>query len=146
MLTKYTFPGSTRRWANALWLLGISLWLTQWLQCVSEYCFTSLSAQSCLCRDGRKSEVVPMPYSYRMTSRVLCGARYLSQHCIFQSFEQFEALHMHRDEFRSHPANTRHWTNVILMLAHQLWRWPSIRITLGQCVVFARHELQKKSG
>ena len=31
---------------------------------VSEYCFTSLSAQSCKCRDRSKSEAGTMPYSY----------------------------------------------------------------------------------
>ena len=35
------------------------------------------------------------------------------------------------------PANTRHWTNVGLMLAHRLWRRPNIDPTLVQCLVFS---------
>ena len=35
------------------------------------------------------------------------------------------------------PANTTHWNNVGLMLAHRLRRWPNIKPTLFQCVVFA---------
>ena len=42
---------------------------------VSEYCFTSFSAQSWQYRDRRK------PCSYRMTSRVPVHAQYHRQHC-----------------------------------------------------------------
>ena len=35
------------------------------------------------------------------------------------------------------PANTRRWTNVVLMLAQRLRRWPDIKATLAQCLVFA---------
>ena len=35
------------------------------------------------------------------------------------------------------PANTRHWTNVGLMLGHRLRRRPNINPTLVQCLVFA---------
>ena len=38
---------------------------------------------------------------------------------------------------RVNPANTRHWTNVVLMLSHRLRRWPNINPTLVQCLVFA---------
>ena len=34
------------------------------------------------------------------------------------------------------PANTRGWTNVVLMLAHRLRRWTSIKTTLVQRLVF----------
>ena len=42
-----------------------------------------------------------MLLSYRMTSRVLCSAPYHRQHCTFQAFEQFGALHIHNldDEY-----------------------------------------------
>ena len=39
------------------------------------------------------------------------------------------------------PANTRHWTNVGLMLAHRLRRRPNINPTLVQCLVLAEHQL-----
>ena len=35
------------------------------------------------------------------------------------------------------PANTRHWPNVVLILARRLGRRPSIKTTLGQCLVLA---------
>ena len=35
------------------------------------------------------------------------------------------------------PANTRHWTNVDLMLAQSRRRWTNIKSTLVQCLVFA---------
>ena len=36
-----------------------------------------------------------MPYSYRMTSRVLYSAQYHRQHCTLNAFEQFRTLYMH---------------------------------------------------
>ena len=36
------------------------------------------------------------------------------------------------DWFLSVPTNTRHWTNVVLMLGHRLRQWPSIKATLGE--------------
>ena len=33
------------------------------------------------------------------------------------------------------PVNTRRWTNAVLMLAHRLWRWASIKPALVQCLV-----------
>ena len=36
-------------------------------------------------------------------------------------------------------ANTTHWTNVGSMLAQRLRRWPNIKTTLFQCLVFAVH-------
>ena len=41
-----------------------------------------------------------------------------------------------------HPANTRRWTNVGLMLAHRLRRWANIKPTLIQRLVFAGRALQ----
>ena len=35
------------------------------------------------------------------------------------------------------PANTRRWINVGLMLVHRLPRWPNIKPTLVQCLMFA---------
>ena len=35
------------------------------------------------------------------------------------------------------PANTKHSPNAILMLAHRLRRWTSIKTALGECLVFA---------
>ena len=35
------------------------------------------------------------------------------------------------------PANTRHWHTVDLLLAQRVWRWPSIKSTLGQRFAFA---------
>ena len=42
-----------------------------------------------------------------------------------------------------YPANTIHWNNVVLLLAHRLRHWPSIKPTLVQCVVFAGHSSTK---
>ena len=36
----------------------------------------------------------------------------------------------------SNPINTRSWTNVGIMLAHRLRRWPDIKPTLGQRLLF----------
>ena len=66
---------------------------TPFHQWVSEYCFTSLSAQSWQYRDKWKPYVATVPYSYRMTSRVLYSAQYYRQHCTLQAFEQFGALY-----------------------------------------------------
>ena len=35
------------------------------------------------------------------------------------------------------PSNTIHSTNVGLMLGHRLRRWPNIKPTLGECILFA---------
>ena len=69
---------------------------------VSEYCFALLSAQIWLCRDRRKPEVGTMPYSYRITSRILCIAHLHRQHYTLQAFEQFGALYMHNPDDK-HP-------------------------------------------
>ena len=37
----------------------------------------------------------------------------------------------------SNPANTRHWPNVVLMLARRLRRRPNIKTTLDERLVFA---------
>ena len=58
-----------------------------------EYFFMSLSAQSWQYRDRRKPEAVTMPYSNRMTSRVLYSAKYHRQ-----LFKQFQALYMHSSD------------------------------------------------
>ena len=39
--------------------------------------------------------------------------------------------------FSPTPANTKHWPNVVLMLARRLRRRPNIKTTLGQCFVLA---------
>ena len=39
------------------------------------------------------------------------------------------------------PANTTHWTKVGLMLSHRLRRWPNIKPTLVQCVLFTGWDL-----
>ena len=62
---------------------------------MSEYCFTSLSAQSLQFRDRRKPEVGTLPYSFQMTSRVLYSAQYHRRHCTLHALEQFGALYMH---------------------------------------------------
>ena len=35
------------------------------------------------------------------------------------------------------PANARHWPNVVSILAHRLWHWPSITLTFGNHLLFA---------
>ena len=72
---------------------------------MSEYCLGSLSAQSWQYRDRSKPQVVAMPYSYRMTSRVLYSAHDHKQHCTLQTFEQFGVLHMHNpdDKYPTQP-------------------------------------------
>ena len=42
-----------------------------------------------------------------------------------------------REEPRALPANTRRCTNVVLLLAHRLRCWTSIKTTLAQRLVFA---------
>ena len=37
---------------------------------------------------------------------------------------------------RTFPANTKHWSNVDLMLAQRLRRWPNINPTLDECILF----------
>ena len=37
-----------------------------------------------------------------------------------------------------HPTNVRHQANVSLFLLHRVRRWPNIKQTLGQCLLFAR--------
>ena len=78
----------------------------------SEYCFTSLSAQSWQYRDRRKPEVGTLLYSYRMTSRVLYSAQYHRQHCALKNFEEFVALYMHNfDDTHTCGRDSRHnWT------------------------------------
>ena len=61
---------------------------------VSEYCNTSLYAQSWKYRDRRKPEVGTMPYSYRMTSWVLYSAQYNTKHCTPQAFEASRIIKM----------------------------------------------------
>ena len=68
----------------------------------SEYCSTSLFAQSWKYHDRRKPEVGTILYSYRMTPRVLYSAQYHRQHCALQAFEQFGALYMHSLD-NTHP-------------------------------------------
>ena len=70
--------------------------------------FTSLSAQSWQYRDRRKPEVRTIPYSYRMTSRVLYSAQYHRQHCALQTFEEFGALYMTRQD--SGKASVMPWS------------------------------------
>ena len=43
-----------------------------------------------------------MPYSYQMTSRVLCNAQYHKQHYTLHAFEQFGALHINNID-NKHP-------------------------------------------
>ena len=59
----------------------------------SEYCFTSLSAQSWQYRDRRNPEVGAILYSHQITSRVLYSAQYHRQHCAPQAFEQYGSLY-----------------------------------------------------
>ena len=42
-----------------------------------------------------------------------------------------------RHEYNPRVANTRHWTNVGLMLGRRRRRRPNINPTLAQCLVFA---------
>ena len=72
---------------------------------VSDYCFTSPSAQSRQYRNRREHEVGTVPYSYRMTSRILYSAQYHRQHCTLQAFEQFGALYMNNPNDK-HPTQT----------------------------------------
>ena len=41
-------------------------------------------------------------------------------------------------------ANTIQWSEVDMMLAHRLRRWPNIKATLNQCIVFAGSRLWGK--
>ena len=44
------------------------------------------------------------------------------------------------------PQDTRHWTNVDLMLGHRLRRWPNIKTTLDQCFLFAESAQRHRQG
>ena len=100
---------------------------------VSEYCFTSLSAQSWQYRDKRKPVPGIMPYSYRMTSRVLYSAQHHRQHCTLHAFEQLGALYMHspddkhptRPGFENNTSEFRGTTgqNETAGSASCLWTW-----------------------
>ena len=70
---------------------------------LSEYCFTSPSAQSWQYRDRRKPEAGIMPYSY--FERLLYSAQYHRQHGTLHAFEQFVALYMenHDDKYLARP-------------------------------------------
>ena len=57
---------------------------------VSEYCFTSFSAQSWQYRDRKKPKVRNMPYSYRMTSRVPYSTQYHRQHCTLRPLNRLQ--------------------------------------------------------
>ena len=61
---------------------------------VSEYCFTSPSVQLWQYRDRKKPEVGTVPYSYRMTSRVLYSTQFHRQQDTSHTFEQFRTLYM----------------------------------------------------
>ena len=50
---------------------------------------------------------------------------------------QLGVFYRGRTQRETIPASTTHWNNVGLMLGHRLRRWPNIKPTLFQCVVFA---------
>ena len=66
------------------------------------------------------------------SNKPLIGPRYNIILLHFRSEEQWQ----HSNNIGSmyphfHPANTRYWTNVGLMLAHRLRRWPNSKPTLA---------------
>ena len=76
-----------------------------------------------------------MPYTYRMTSRVVCRAQYHRQHCTLETFEQFGALYMQTRWQISEPAGTRNqylwvsshnrieWATLVIRQRHALLTW-----------------------
>ena len=59
---------------------------------------------------------------------------------VFFYWGGFSAVSRSDGESGSYPANTRHWTNAVLMLSHRLRRWANIKTALVQCLVFAGQE------
>ena len=70
--------------------------VSETIQWVSEYCFTSLSAQSWQYRERRNPEAGTMPYSY--FDWLQGYAQYHRQHRTLHAFEQFRALYNHDDK------------------------------------------------
>ena len=44
------------------------------------------------------------------------------------------------------PPNPRHWSDVVLMLGHRRRRWPNIKPTLAQCLMFCWVVVWSSSG
>ena len=96
---------------------------------MSEYCFTSLSAQSWQFRDRRNPEIGTMSYSYRMTSRVLYSAQYHWQHCTHQAVEHFGSTHTNNYQLANHYAMS---ATCWLMVCQRLNPWHTIKPTLSR--------------
>ena len=96
---------------------------------VSEYCITSLSAQSWQYRDKKKTDVVIMPYFFLMTSRFLHSEHY--------RYKEPCTAHSMRLNSLEHcicttpiPANTKHLYNICRTLDQRLRRWSNVLQTL----------------
>ena len=88
----------------------------------SEYCFTSLSAQSWQYLDKRNPEVRTILYSYRMTLRVLYSTQYHSDTAHSRPFNSLEHSMHNLDD--THPTRPGFKTSihVPLIFASQLDR------------------------
>ena len=49
-----------------------------------------------------------------------------------------------RDRWDRVQAEMSHWANVVLMLCHRLQRWPNIKTTLVQCLIFVGMRVLKE--
>ena len=64
--------------------------------------------------------------------------------CLFNVSPPYKTLAQHKKKLNrclasrknDRPENMRRWTNAALMLAHRLRRWPNIKPTLVQCLMF----------
>ena len=101
-----------RQYLRSMWIDETKFWIVQkWHDfclgrpldfsagIVRDYCFTGT-----------------MPYSYRMTSRVLFSAQYYRQHCTLQAFKQFICMLMIHSESQQTQSIcipfVQCWTNV----------------------------------
>ena len=80
-----------RFWENATlrFCVGLGELVSGWILLYVAFCtIIAISRQ-------KEARSRTLPYSYRMTSRVLYRAQYHKQHCTLQAFEQFGTLYMH---------------------------------------------------
>ena len=138
---------------------------------VREYFFTSLSARwgNSVTEGSPKPGLCPTPITSRVIYGAQYYKQHCTLHA-FEQFGVLY-MHNHDDKYpprtgfepgtprlqapvdtyepsgpanemrRPHPASTRRWPNVGLMLGQHRERWPSIMLTLDQCLVFAGNKL-----
>ena len=105
------------------------------IQPISEYCFTSRSAQSW--RYIRNPKAGPcLTLNIAWLPSFFYSALFHKQHCTMQAFEKFEALYMYNPDeslnIVEKTKNKRRWPNVDLMLGQCRRQWANGKSTSGQ--------------